>query len=145
VWPLAVLWDVHGFPFSPSSVNGMGSEVRVRFGGPVLGIAAGVYLPGPQLDLGLDLFRYLGVVLSDRGGMQVTLDLPTLEPRVLMRTDAVTFTGAVGTSLTGIRLTRCPFVIDLRIPRVDLWIGPLDERVHETWSLGGTLSAGVVL
>ncbi len=140
------MWDAHGFPSGPA--RGTGSEFRARFGTAFVGVTAGVYVPGGQVSLGLDFNRYSGIEWRSLAGGTLSIDLPTLEPRVLLRSDSAGNglpTLGIGTALTGIRFVRCPFVVDLRLPRVDLWVGPLDDRAHPTFSLGGGLSVGVIL
>lgn len=132
--------------FVAGNPEGVGHELRLSFGIPAVGGSIGVYFPDQRLVTGLEFLKHWGVSLGS--AQKVFLMLPTVEPRLLWRMQsgepaAQRVALAVGTALTGIRWTEGRWVIDFRVPRLDVWTMPSSRHSEDRpWalSLGASLS-----
>jgi hypothetical protein len=119
----------------------MSSEMLATFHfNSMVGVAAGAYLPNGSFVAGVDFFRYAGINLpTSKRSFGLTVLLPTLEMRYAFGTNVL----YAGTALTGVRVTACPFVIDLRLPNITVWqFIPLNEASKPSLSVGATASFG---
>jgi hypothetical protein len=133
------LFNEHSFLKGP--IRGNGSEMLAAFHfNTMLGIAAGVYLPNGSFVVGGDFFRYAGVNLPTRKrSFGLTVLLPTLEARYAFGSNVF----YVGSGLTGLRITACPIVIDLRVPNITVWQPiPFGDTTKPSVSVGATASLG---
>lgn len=136
---LAAIADVYSF--EGGTIDGTATELRLRFGGVGAGLTAGAVLsdtPGFVGSLGGDFFRYYGVriVGSEDDNMQLRLLFPTLEVRLV--TDFNEFVAMpIGSALTGVRLTSCPFAVELRGPVFTFWPVITDgfDSTARTWGV----------
>jgi hypothetical protein len=146
--------DAH-FAFAPTiarlgSVGGVfqsvETEIRLRFGSPMIGVTVGVLAPNGSLGLGLDFFRYAGIPLGKpTGNVTWWLSPPTVEARVFVHPN-VPHQGmaAFGSSLLGVRAVVGDVPIDIRFPRFDLWIGPFNDSMVAWGTMGVGGSVGFV-
>jgi hypothetical protein len=133
------IYNAHTFFSGP--IRGNGSEVLAAFHfNNNIGIAVGAYLPNASFVAGLDFFRYAGVNLPTRKRtFGLTVLLPNLETRYAFGTNVL----YVGSGLTGLRVTACPLIIDLRLPNITIWQPiPFAEADRPSISVGATASLG---
>jgi hypothetical protein len=133
------LFNGHSFLAGP--IRGMGSEVLASFNfNSVWALGAGVYMPNGSFVVGADFFRYTGINLaSKKRSFGLTILVPTVEVRYVVGTNVL----YAGSGLTGVRITACPFVIDLRLPNVTVWQPiPFEEASRPSVSVGATASFG---
>ncbi len=119
----------------------MGSEMLATFHfNSLWGVSAGAYLPNGSFVAGLDFFRYAGINLpTSKRSFGLTVLVPTMELRYAFGTNVL----YAGSALTGLRVTACPFVIDLRLPNITVWQPiPFDEATKPSISVGATASFG---
>jgi hypothetical protein len=131
----------NGHTFLNGPIRGTSSEVLGTFHfNSLWGVAAGVYLPNASFVAGLDFFRYAGFNLpTKKRSFGITVLVPTLEVRYAFGTNVF----YAGSGLTGLRITACPFVIDLRLPNITVWQPiPFDEASKPSISVGATASFG---
>jgi hypothetical protein len=132
---------VNGHTFLKGPIRGTGSEVLASFNfNSVLALGVGVYMPNGSFVVGADFFRYTGLNLPTRKrSFGLTVLLPTIEVRYAVGTNVL----YAGSGLTGLRVTACPFVIDLRLPNVTVWQPiPFDDASRPSVSVGATASFG---
>lgn len=131
----------NGHTFLSGPIRGTGSEMLATFHfTSMVGVSAGAYLPNGSFVAGLDFFRYAGLNLpTKKRSFGLTVLLPTLEMRYAFGTNVL----YAGSALTGVRITACPLVIDLRLPNVIIWQPiPLQEASKPSISVGATASLG---
>ena len=131
----------NGHTFLTGPIRGTGSEMLAMFHfTSVMGVGAGAYLPNGSFVAGLDFFRYAGFNLpTGKRSFGLTVLLPTVEMRYAFGTNVL----YAGSGLTGLRVTACPFVIDLRLPNITVWQPiPFDEASKPSISVGATASFG---
>jgi hypothetical protein len=132
---------VNGHSFVTGPIRGTGSEVLATFNfNSTWGLGIGAYMPNGNFVVGADFFRYAGFNLpTGKRSFGLTILVPTVEMRYV--TGANVF--YVGSGLTGLRVTACPFVIDLRLPNVTIWQPiPFTEASKPSLSVGATASFG---
>ena len=133
------IYNAHTFFSGP--IRGNGSEVLATFHfNNLWGIGVGAYLPNASFVAGLDFFRYAGVNLPTRKrNFGLTVLLPNLEMRYAVGTNVL----YAGSGLTGLRVTACPIIIDLRLPNITVWQPiPFAEADKPSISVGATASLG---
>jgi hypothetical protein len=131
----------NGHTFLNGPIRGTGSEMLAMFHfTSTVGVVAGGYLPNGSFVAGLDFFRYAGLNLpTKKRSFGLTVLIPTLEMRYAFGTNVL----YAGSGLTGVRITACPFVIDLRLPNITVWQPiPFDEASKPSISVGATASFG---
>jgi len=131
----------NGHTFLSGPIRGTGSEVLATFNfNSTLGLGIGAYLPNGSFVAGLDFFRYAGINLPTRKRtFGLTVLLPNLEMRYAFGTNVL----YAGSGLTGLRVTACPIVIDLRLPNITVWQPiPFAEAEKPSISVGATASLG---
>jgi hypothetical protein len=126
------IFNAHTFMTGP--IRGTGSEVLATFHfNSIWGVGVGAYLPNGSFVMGLDMFRYAGINLpTKKRSFGLTVLLPTLEMRFATGTNVF----YAGSGLTGLRVTACPIVVDLRQPI------PFDDASKPSISVGATASLG---
>jgi hypothetical protein len=133
------VFNAHTFLKGP--IRGGGSEMLATFHfNSLWGVGAGIYLPNASFVAGLDFFRYAGINLPTRKrSFGLTVLTPTLEVRYAFGTNVL----YAGSGLTGLRVTACPIVIDLRLPNVMVWQPiPFQDADKPSISVGATASMG---
>ena len=131
----------NGHTFLTGPIRGTGSEMLAMFHfTSAVGVGAGAYLPNGSFVAGLDFFRYAGLNLpTKKRSFGLTVLIPTVEVRYAFGTNVF----YAGSGLTGVRITACPLVIDLRLPNVTVWQPiPFDEASKPSISVGATASFG---
>jgi hypothetical protein len=134
---------VNGHSFVTGPIRGTGSEVLATFNfNSVWGIGLGAYLPNGNFVAGVDLFRYAGFNLpTGKRKFGLTVLVPTVEVRYVAGSNVL----YLGSGLTGLRVTACPFVMDLRLPNITIW-QPIafTEASKPSLSVGATASFGLL-
>ena len=131
----------NGHTFLAGPLRGNGSEVLASFNfNTIWALGIGAYMPNGSFVVGADFFRYAGINLATRKrSFGLTILVPTVEIRYVVGTNLL----YAGSGVTGVRVTACPFVIDLRLPNVTVWQPiPFDEASRPSISVGGTASFG---
>jgi hypothetical protein len=138
--------DTHGFV--SGSIRGFGSETRVRFG-TNHGITFGTFNFN-TFEIGYDALRYGGLKIyeqSENKHLSVFLLLPNIDVRVFLSDKR--FAGALGTSVSGIRVANCGLTgcaeISLRLLTLDAWVAGDKHDAGVAFSVGAGLSAGLKL
>jgi hypothetical protein len=130
-----------GHTFLAGPIRGNGSEVLASFNfNTIWALGIGAYMPNASFVVGADFFRYAGFNLATKKrSFGLTILVPTVEVRYAVGTNVL----YAGSGLTGLRVTACPIVIDLRLPHVTVWQPiPFDEASRPSVSVGGTASLG---
>ena len=133
------VFNSHSFLAGP--IRGNGSEVLATFNfTSTVALGVGAYLPNGSFVAGADFFRYAGINLATKKrSFGLTILVPTVEVRYVVGTNVL----YAGSGLTGLRISACPIVIDLRLPNVTVWQPiPFDEASKPSVSVGGTASLG---
>lgn len=132
---------LNGHNFMAGPIRGMGSEMLALFNfTSTVGLGAGVYLPNGSFVVGVDFLRYAGINLpTGKRSFGLTILVPDIEARFAFGTNVL----YLGSGLTGVRATVCPFVIDLRLPNITIWQPlPFEEASKPSISVGATASFG---
>jgi len=131
-WMLSAPLSVHSFV--KGKVKGAGSDLTVRFGGRVINLVGGVYLPNNAAIFGVGLLHLAGTPLYDAGlpDVQVGVLFPAFEVRTIRGKDIEVYNVQIG--VTGMRITVEDFLkIDLRVPTVGVWMGTqVEDKVTMT-------------
>jgi hypothetical protein len=132
---------VSGHSFLTGPIRGTGSEVLATFNfNNTWGVGLGAYMPNGSFVVGADFFRYAGFNLpTGKRTFGLTVLVPTVEVRYVTGVNVL----YLGSGLTGLRVTACPFVIDLRLPNITVWQPiPFNDASKPSLSVGATASFG---